>query len=57
MQTLIVQQHLHEVEANQVPLCEQTNDLLEHAGFLHSNKWESNVSLLNRPAKNRVVQL
>lgn len=50
MQSPIVQQHLHEVVANQGSLYEQTNGLLEHADFLHSNKQENNVSLPDLPA-------
>lgn len=50
MQPLVVQQHLHEVEANPSPLYVQTNGLLEHVDFLHSNKQENNVALLNLPA-------
>lgn len=44
MQSLVVPQHLHEVVANRGPLYEQTNDLLEHVDFLHSNKQGNNVS-------------
>lgn len=53
MQTPIAQQHLHEGEANQGPLYEQTNDLLTRDGFLHPSKQESNVSSLNLPAKGK----
>ena len=50
MQTPIVQKHLHEVEANQDRLYEQTSDLSKHVDFLHSSKQENYVSSLNLPA-------
>lgn len=49
MQSLVVQQHLPEVEANPGPLYEQTNGLLEHADFHHSNKQGNTVALSNLP--------
>ena len=49
MQSLVVPPHLHEVEANQGPLYEQTNDLLKHADFLHTSIQGNNVSTLNQP--------
>lgn len=45
-----VQQHLHEVEANQDFLYEQTSDLSAHADSLHSSKQGNNVFWLNLPA-------
>lgn len=50
MQSPIVQLCLLEVEANQGPPYGQTNDLLKHADFLHSNKQGNNVFSLNLPA-------
>lgn len=42
-QSLVAPQHLRELVTNRGPLYEQTNGLLEHVDFLHSNKQGNNV--------------